>query len=639
MDHPPAPVGSSRDSPAPSKRARDYGEELKGLSPVADEGSPEESLLAFKKRRLAYDGDASGSDSESLDDGEIVESPSASHVASLLNTALPPGTHLGPEPSNTLNVLTEASPALLGSKQDSSRISEASNDKNSGGGKENRDTSLVPSNHIPPSLPGWNHGIPLGTRTTFATKPAISSLRTSPTAVTIPDQDQDQQTIKEKKRVRSRDRVTSFEASNATWNFPLDSPQVSTPNSNLEDEGFWTLLLKSWVAKLIQANDKVVTHKVVRSGWSLYFTKRMGYLQGTKKQIIAVRLAAQNFMTSLDKNKIEAMLADARQISSAKHTVEIVDTMDSVPSNRDEDPTRQFQHISNTDDSAQHRSSSTGSRHTIQDHAEPSCRFCNRGGHNTFGCPTRRRCDKCHQVGHGVDECQEKLALATDELGGCAFCNADHYDQDCLEIWTSFRPSDANIKRVKNIPAFCYVCGGENHYGSECSLANNGGKATGHTTWSKEIRDLYVDPECDDVAIAWADADLEQLTRKGFHIRGRATRKNHTYFVSSESEDDLIHAPVAKPQARGAIKIASNIGATNGNSRGRDNSHNWQPPLPPGPPPPLVESEQRRSFPPPSSGTMPYQAQTFAHGKQHGRGRGGFHGRGRGRGRGRSNMY
>ncbi|KAK5628594.1 hypothetical protein RRF57_004309 [Xylaria bambusicola] len=634
MDHSPTPVGSSRDSLAPSKRVRDYGEELKGLSPVADGGSSEEPLLAFKKRRLGDDGDANGSDSESLDDGEIIESPSASHAPSLVNTELSPGTDLGPEPLSTLNFLAEASSASLESQEDLSQIAGASDDKNSTGTHENRDTSLVPNNHTPSAPPGWNHGIPLGTRTAFTTKPAISSLRTSRIAATTPDQDHEQQAKKEKKRVRSRDRVTSFEASNATWSFPLDSPQVPTPDDDLEDD-FWTMLLKSWIVKLIQANDKVVTHKVVRSGWSLYFTKRQGFLQGTKKQIIAVRLAAQNFMTSLDKNKIEAILSDARQISSVDDTAENIDTMNSVLSSREEDFTCESQSNPKTDDPSRHCSPSTGFRHTKQDHPEPSCRFCKHGGHSPFGCPTRRRCDKCHQVGHGVDACQEKLALATDELGGCAFCDADHQDQDCFEIWTSFRPSDTNIRRVKSIPAFCYVCGGENHYGPECSLANNGGKVSGHTTWSKETRNLYVDPECDDVAIAWVGADLEQLTREGFHIRGRATRKNHTYFVSSESEDDLIHTPITKPRARGVIKIASNIGATNGNSRGRDGNQSWQPPLPPGPPPPIVESEQRRSFLPASSETIPYQAQTFSQGKQRGRGRGGFRGRGRGRGRGK----
>lgn len=612
-DASPMPEGSHEDNPAPPKRVRDYGQELKGLSPSADEGSPDKSLVpASKKRRLDCSNCASGSDSESLDDGEIVESPSATQAAPSISPKVRSGTGLGSEAeSNPLNVHPANVPAKaspdddktstpLDSNSDLSQMAEAGEGKSLGESQEHGNTSSAHDNRR------------LGTRTTFTTKPASPF----PAALVTADQADEQQSEVEKKRVRLHDRVSSFEASNAIWNFPLDSPQVAARDNVSEEDDFWITLLKRWITLLIQANDKVVTHKVVRSGWSLYFTKRMGFLQGTKKHSIATRLVAQNFMTSIVKNDLEAMISDARQSLTTDHA----ETTGPALASQDKGFRTQSQEISDADDSSQH---SRPGGHTKEALPKSSCRFCKHGNHNSFGCPTRRRCGKCHQIGHTVDACPEKLALTPDELGDCAFCNANHLDQDCFGIWTSFKPSETNMKRVKCIPAFCYVCGGEDHYGPECSLAGNGHEATGHTIWSKATRDLYIDSECEDIAIAWIDVKPQQFARGNSHIPGRATRKNHTYFVSSESEDDLIKAPLSKPPPRGTIKFASNIGVANGNQRGQGDRHSWQPPLPPGPPPPIVaENEQRRAFQPKSSAFQ---------GRQHVRGRGGFRGRGRGR--------
>ncbi|KAI0912277.1 hypothetical protein F4824DRAFT_445383 [Ustulina deusta] len=632
-------------SPAPQKRLRDYGAELKGLSPLGDEDSPrEQSRPAVKRRKLGDSSDAHGSDAESLDDGEIVESPPASHVAPSISTEAPLGANLASQPLNTLSAPTKVSSEYgeittsLGTKENLNQIPELNEERDSGGSREPENTSSVVNHHPQPPLPGWNHGIQLGTRTTFGTKSAGFSVQTPPAAVKTEDEDQEPQTKKEKKRVRSRDPVSSFEASNATWNFPLGAPEVVAPENISEEDDFWVTLLKSWIVHLVLANGEAadrLTYKVVRSGWSLYFTKRMGFLQGTKKHITATRLVAQNFMTSLHKDNIETMISDARQKHSTNQPDHDVSTMSASPSSHDEEFRLQSKYFPGADDPSQHCLMCSGFGHTMQTCPELSCRFCKSTNHNSFGCPTRRRCNKCRQTGHNIDTCQEKLALAADELGGCVFCSADHQDQACIEIWTSFKPSELNTKRVKNIPAFCYVCGGENHYGPECSLSDKSGKAS-TTTWSKATRDLYIDPECEDIAIAWIDVDHGQLARREFHIPGRATRKSHTYFVSSESEEDLIHAPVKKPQPRGEIRFASNIGTTNGNSRGRGGVHkSWQPPLPPGPPPPPAEDEQRRSFQSASSGTLPPRPQAFSHGRQSGRGRGGYRGRGRGRGRGK----
>ncbi|KAI0538187.1 hypothetical protein GGR58DRAFT_314970 [Xylaria digitata] len=637
----PRPASSSRSTPALQKRSRDYGEELKGLSPSEDERSPHEhSIPTIKRRKLDYNTGADRSDSESLDDGEIVESPSHSHVARLVGTDPSSQATMGSQSLNTTRVSSDDGEIItsLGENEGLSQAQEVNEETDPEKSREHENTSSAIDHHPPPSLPGWNHGIQLGTRTTFGVKPAGSSLQALPAVIKPMDENEEEQTKKEKKRVRPRDPVTSFEASNATWNFPLNAPEVAAPENISEKDDFWVTLLKNWIVYLVRANSEAVdrlTYKVVRSGWPLYFTKRMGFLQGTKKHITATRVVAQSFMTSLDKDIIETMISDARQTHSASQPDDGVSTAGSSLSDNGEEFRLQSKYFPGADDPSQYCLSCSGIGHSTQACPELSCQFCTSRSHKSFGCPTRRRCDKCRQIGHSVDTCQEKLALAPDELGGCVFCGADHLDQDCFEIWKSFKPSESNTRKVKSIPAFCYVCGGENHYGPECSLADQGGKATSRTTWSQANRDLYIDLECDNIAIAWTNVDPSQLTRGEFHIPGRATRKTHTYFIlSDESEEELVHPPVKKPQSRGEIRIASNIGTTNGSSRGRDGSHkSRQPPLPPGPPPPIAE--QRKSSQSAPSGTLPPRPQSFFDNRPPGRGRGGYRGRGRGRGGGK----
>ncbi|RWA08005.1 hypothetical protein EKO27_g7097 [Xylaria grammica] len=443
-------------------------------------------MLAFKRRKLGYSTGVSGSDSESLDDGEIVETPSNSHVTRPVTTKPCSQATMGSEPLNTTNVLSEDGEITtsLGAKEDLSQAREVNGGEGPGEsqGYENRSSTI--SHHPPPSLPGWNHSIQLGTRTTFKAKPASSPPQVPRAAIKPSDENREEQTKREKKRVRSRNPVSSFEASNASWNFPLDAPEVVAPENISEGEDFWSTLLKNWIVHLVRANSETadrLTYKVVRSGWSLYFTKRMGFLQGTKKHITATRVVAQNFMTSLDKDNIETMISDARQNPCATQPNDDVSATGSSLSSHDEEFRLQSKYFPGAND------------------------------------PSR------------------------------------------------------------------------------------------------------------------------QITKGEFHIPGRATRKTHTYFVSSEeSEEDLIHPLVKKPVSRGEIRIASNIGTANGNSRGRSGNHkSWQPPLPPGTPPPLAEHGPRRPFQSASSGTLPPRPQPFSHGGSSGRGRGGYRSRGRGRGRGK----
>ncbi|KAI1108235.1 hypothetical protein F5Y14DRAFT_100355 [Nemania sp. NC0429] len=642
----PRPAGLPSASPAPQKRPRDYGEELKGLSPSGDEVSPRErSASALKRRRVHYDSAAdghSGSDSEGLDDGEIIELPQPSLVtplASAENAPQVPQVGLHPEATNTSNAPASVSPkntetTAPSEEQEVPGQTQADCSINQGG----EDASSPDKSHPQASLPGWNHGVQLGMRTTFGAKPANIFFKAPHEDSKGADRTLKQQAEKEKKPGRSQDRLSSFEASNEAWNFPLDLPEIPAPMVASENTDFWVALLKRWIAHLAQANsDRAfrLNYKVVRAGWPLYFTRKMGFLQGKRREITATGAIAQNFMASLAKNDIESLIVHALRGPSTSQLEQDTSLTASSRLDQDRESRLQAKYFPGAEDPSQHCLSCSGIGHATHACPELSCQFCESKSHTSFGCPTRLRCDKCRQIGHSVVTCQEKLALAADELGGCTFCKGDHQDQDCFEIWRSFKPSVINVKKVKSIPAFCYVCGGKDHYGPECSLSDKSGRAANRTTWSQANRDIYIDPESENVAIAWVGVDISQAMKGQFHILGRAKRKGHTYFISSdESEEDLIHAPIKKAQPRTEIKIASKIGTIAEKSRGRGSSYgSWQPPLPPGPPPPLAEDESRNQFQPASSGTLPPRPKAPARGRPLGRGRAGYRGRGRGRGK------
>ncbi|KAK7946802.1 uncharacterized protein PG986_011123 [Apiospora aurea] len=300
--------------------------------------------------------------------------------------------------------------------------------------------------------------------------------------------------------------------------------------------------------------------------------------------------------------------------------------------------------------STQHRSESCPSL---------SCGFCQSASHMSYACPTKKRCTKCYQLGHGVESCQEKLALAKDERPGCAYCSArSHIEDRCPTVWRSYQPGLTEIKKVKDIPCYCYMCGTAGHYGPECGLASKKQKAEAQvwTTWSKANRDSYVDPESTSIAIAQVGVDHSSANGASeFHIKGNATKKAHIHFVSSDdSESEFIQPPVSRGgPGKGGISISTNIvnpsqqqsGRPSRRSRNNDQppppGNADMPPLPPGPPPPMVftgngngiSNGSQRSFhplPPRPGGMNPNGG-----GGGGGGGRGGGN-RGRGRGRGRT---
>ncbi|KAI1810226.1 hypothetical protein GGS20DRAFT_568442 [Poronia punctata] len=667
----PSHAGSNPNS---QKRARDYGAELKGLGSSGDETSPNWKSSSYKRRRKNHetgnsDDGAGDSSSEDLDDGEIVESPQPAHTFRSVGRSPPlqPAATSDLSPGTLPGVIETKTPLGADNPQKAEGVDGL------GGRVESSvaSDSAVTVGGVPKSsFPGWNQGIAPGIRTSFGTKPVgsfqrapASSLETTAekqadevpeqnckssgemsTAPKAVDERIEPRSKKERKRARELDRAnnraTTFEASNSVWQFPSTIPEISVPEDTPVEDSLWTEIFKMWVSHLVQANRDVLdrlTYKVVRAGWVICFTKKMGLIAGNKKHLAATRLVSQDFMTSLTKEQVNDMISDAtlKVVLGPEPGGESASLPGSPsPPDPDEQLRLQSRYFGSAEDPSQYCLSCSGLGHSAHVCPELNCRFCNGSDHTSYGCPTKHMCGNCHQIGHSSESCEARLRLAPEERSACTFCGAAHRPEGCPEIWRTFKSTE--IKKVKSIPAFCYQCGYDNHYGPECSLSFKAADSAA-TLWSRTIRDIYVDPNSEDVAIAWADFDPSQLEHESpgeFHVPGQATRKTHTYFVSSdESEEELVHAPVKKKQQpRGEIRIASNIG-----------NIGWgpsQPPLPPGPPPGAARAGQR-SFQQAPSGTLPPRPQGLPQGRSAGggnggpRGRGGFRGRGRGRGHGR----
>ncbi|RYO88004.1 hypothetical protein DL766_004979 [Monosporascus sp. MC13-8B] len=675
-------------SPSGQKRPRDYGGELKGLTSDEDNQDPSSPPASKKKKTRHSDGD---SGSESLDDGEIVE----------LSSPRPGGA------GHDVEMRVAQSYPKSGTISNSFAETEAS----------------VTQRSTQQSSSGFNRGVSLGSRTSFGkgvvepfstTRPmdtnapngSASDRSSPPSSSREEDAGQGQQTVKqseapatdpaEQAEPNPDNSLVSFNCGKSIWQIPrlevLDIPLSPSAQS----VPFWREQLLTWIVAVLQTNEDrpwdQLNYKTLRVGLDKYVSKDAGFLQGAKKHTAAVRKALSD--ATSNKKALSSMIQRARKMAQkgelpAGDGSSATQEDQHIGSDLSADEERQLQqkYFPNADDPSQHCISCSGTRHRAKSCPQLICRFCDSPSHTSLNCPAKQRCAKCRQLGHGEETCTEKLALAADEQDPCAFCGADHLENECSEVWRSYDPANAAIKKVKAIPGFCYTCGAEGHYGPECALPGRGANVTGRTSWSRANRDLYVDPQSDLVAIGWVGVDMS-TSHNGtlnFHIRGRATRTTHNHFVSSEeSDNEFIQEPVKKPQARGQIRIASNVANTSRNGererRGKNGQnhrrHNepefepppplpqdlqaplrysgsssaWQPPLPQGPLPPMPThglQGSTRSLPTAPPGSLPPHPGSFKQGNgrgrpprsQNGRGGRGFRGarggrRGSGRGRG-----
>ncbi|RSL40774.1 hypothetical protein CEP51_016654, partial [Fusarium floridanum] len=209
-------------------------------------------------------------------------------------------------------------------------------------------------------------------------------------------------------------------------------------------------------------------------------------------------------------------------------------------------------------------------------HLAPSCPtlICSSCGsleHADICCPSRQRCYKCRQLGHGPAHCTEKLALTKEEGLACAVCSsADHLEDDCTLLWRSFHPDALTIKKVVSIPASCSLCGSDMHFSADCKRRRD---IVPNPTWSIENRDQYIDPECGLAAIEDTVGGLQtgKTTRAPeLKIRGHAARTTNVHYSESDDSDVefLGHRPIKQRAQLGQIRMASNIQMPqNGNSQ------------------------------------------------------------------------
>ncbi|KAK7427864.1 hypothetical protein QQZ08_005637 [Neonectria magnoliae] len=247
------------------------------------------------------------------------------------------------------------------------------------------------------------------------------------------------------------------------------------------------------------------------------------------------------------------------------------------------------------------------------------CSFCGSLEHPDLCCPSRERCKKCRQLGHQAGQCVEKLSLTRGEGLACDICDSpNHLEEECTQVWRSFRPEDGTINKVAFIPAFCAACGSDSHFCADCTRRRD---TVPNPTWSLKNRDRYLDPDCGSSSIEETGRGREnaRTTRAPeLKIRGHAARTTNIHYSSDDSDGDFLsHSAVKQKVPPGQIRVASNIQMPqNATSRGdrppRGNNGRGQhqlppqPPLPPGPPPSGPPSRQGSFGYPPPPGVSTY---------------------------------
>ncbi|KAG0646371.1 Arginine methyltransferase-interacting RING finger 2 [Hyphodiscus hymeniophilus] len=197
--------------------------------------------------------------------------------------------------------------------------------------------------------------------------------------------------------------------------------------------------------------------------------------------------------------------------------------------------------------------------HTTLDCPSLTCTLCS-GNHAQSTCPQNQRCKKCRNRGHSSVDCPEKLARSQAEVIDCELCGyTDHLEEGCHFIWRSFSPHSKDIRKVREIPAHCYSCGGSGHFGPECGLRKPGRILSGGQTFSKTNLLRFVDADSVDRAIsAGVDYTITSKAKaaKQFSIKGMANDPINLN-DSDDGEVQFIGEKVKKPKGNGKIKVAA----------------------------------------------------------------------------------
>lgn len=115
------------------------------------------------------------------------------------------------------------------------------------------------------------------------------------------------------------------------------------------------------------------------------------------------------------------------------------------------------------------------------------------GDHYETQCPTTIVCARCGERGHIAGNCKSKFR----KKQYCKSCDTfTHSDDNCPSIWRSYLTIPSKTELV--LPtAYCYNCGGDTHYGDECTqqrtsrIPNASGSAFSGSNLPKQLRNAY----------------------------------------------------------------------------------------------------------------------------------------------------
>lgn len=198
--------------------------------------------------------------------------------------------------------------------------------------------------------------------------------------------------------------------------------------------------------------------------------------------------------------------------------------------------------------------SSGHDRSVCSDNACSSCG--SKGDHLTPACPRTTICGKCREVGHQTSQCPEKLRAVRDDVK-CNTCQStSHLEDQCHVIWRSFLPDPNEIKKVRNILAFCYFCGRPGHFGPECGLYR-GKPASGGKSWSTSNMEKFLDgPNSydDTLSLGGNDYSIPNRGKKGFTIKGKAN--DPINLDDSDDDEGFIQPKVNTAPRNGHIQFS-----------------------------------------------------------------------------------
>ncbi|QKX61325.1 uncharacterized protein TRUGW13939_08473 [Talaromyces rugulosus] len=191
-------------------------------------------------------------------------------------------------------------------------------------------------------------------------------------------------------------------------------------------------------------------------------------------------------------------------------------------------------------------------------------------------CPTVRRCQKCREVGHDVEDCQSLLKSSAAETP-CEYCGSDtHLELDCDKLWKFPRqqPLDGPIK----VSISCSYCTNKNHLLGDCPSKK---VPTTSSTFSIKAYEPSTITNLNSIL------GPRKADQTGMRIRGRGDQPQ-----PAQDDDNMLalHNPQAqRPQGgRGKIQIKG---------LGQDRSFGGgPPPLPREPPPPGPPPFQPRDY-------------------------------------------